>query len=195
MNGVKRVFIVPKWGGNPYSDWYQWLSSELVKKNIVVHALSMPNTEDPDMDEWIGSLKSQVDKPDTNTYLVGHSMGAQAILRYLEGLKGQEKIGGAVFVAGFITIKNEAMVGDAKRVLTPWVEKKIDLQKARSHCEKCVSMFSGNDPYIPVSDSKIFEKELGSKVIVIPNAGHFTQANGGYNELHVCLNELLKIIK
>lgn len=193
---MKRVFIIHGWGGNSKINWIPWLKNELEKKKFEVHTPDMPNTDDPNMGEWVSYLALQVGRPDTDTYLVGHSLGCQTIMRYLEEMKQGEKIAGAVLVAGFFTIKEEAMEdGDTERVLGPWVEKKIDLKKARTHAGKIVSIMSDNDPYIPLEDSREFENDLGAQVIVIPNAGHFTVPLGGYKELHVALNELLKMIK
>lgn len=156
----------------------------------------MPHTEDPKMEQWVPYLADMVGVPDKSTYFVAHSMGCQAVLRYLEQLRPGDVIGGAVFVAGFLTIRKEMMVGETKRVLSPWVERRIDLKKAGSHNPNFVSIVSDNDPYIALEDSETFKSELGSKVIVIPGAGHFTKATSPrFSELHVALNELQKMSK
>jgi uncharacterized protein len=189
---MKRAFIVHKWGGTPSSDWYPWLKESLEAKGISTFVLSMPDTDEPKMENWVPYLAAEVGDPDSNTYLIGHSMGCQAILRYLERLKPDEIIGGALLVASFITIKKGSMSSEDDMVLKPWLERKIDLQKAGKHANSIVSICSDNDPYIPADDAELFRKELGSKVIMIPKAGHFTQGDG-YKELHVALNEILKM--
>ena len=194
-DSTKRAFIIHAWGSTPESNWIPWLRKELAKKGFAVHVPQMPNTDNPKMEEWIEYADSLIENPDKDTYLVGHSMGCQTILRYLERLDKGEKVGGVLLVAGFVNIKKEAMKGDAKTVLTPWVDSKIDLQKAKAHSHKFVSIASDNDPYISLDDSEIFKRELGAKSIVIPNAGHFTISLGGYKELHIALNEILKMIQ
>lgn len=189
---MKRVFIIHGWADGPGSNWIPWLMAELSKKGFEVHAPQMPNTNSPKMGEWVLRISEQVGEPDTDTYFVGHSLGCQAILRYLEGLAAGKSIGGAVLVAGFMTIRPSAMKGSAKKVLSPWVDNRIDLPKARAHARIFVSIFSANDPWIPLDDAKEFEKGLESKVIIMPGAGHFT-AGDGYLQLHAALNELLKI--
>lgn len=192
---MARIFIVHGWEGTPESNWIPWLRNELTKKGNQVHVPLMPDTNNPKMEQWIEHLSKEIGIPDQDTYLVGHSMGCQTILRYLEGMKDDEKVGGAVLVAGFLTIKSEMMKIDSNgKVLSPWIEKRINLEKAKVHAGKIVAIQSGNDPYIPIDNAMVFEKELGARVIIIPKAGHFTIANGGYYELHTALNEIVKMI-
>ena len=190
---MKRVFIVHGWGGSPESNWIPWLIGRLRDSGFEAHALHMPNAIDPKMGEWVAFLSNTVKNPDINTYLVGHSLGCQTILRYLESLGEGKIIGGVLLVAGFFTIKKEVMFGDTARVLEPWVNSKIDLAAARSHAKRFVLILSDNDPYIPLGDSEIFEKGLGSKIIIMRGAGHLS-ASEGYRELHTALNELLKMV-
>ena len=49
------------------------------------------------------------------------------------------------------------------------------------------------DPYVPVEDSKIFRAELDAKVNIMPLKVHFTE-DDGYKELHVALNEFMKLV-
>lgn len=55
----------------------------------------------PKLVKWLSKLQEVIGKPNRDLYLIGHSLGVITILRYLESLTGDEKIGGAVFVAGF----------------------------------------------------------------------------------------------
>ena len=51
--------------------------------------------EHPFLDEWLGYMHKHIHNPDRKTFLVGHSLGCIAILRYLESLN-EQRIGGAV---------------------------------------------------------------------------------------------------
>ena len=61
---MKRVFIVHGWDFNPIMNWYLWLANELKKKGFEVHVLTMPNTSEPKIDEWVSHLKKVVGKLD-----------------------------------------------------------------------------------------------------------------------------------
>ncbi|MCL4365069.1 MAG: alpha/beta hydrolase [Candidatus Marsarchaeota archaeon] len=79
----KRVFIVHGWDGSPENNWMSWLGLRLQDKGVEAHVLHMPNAADPKMGEWVAFLANAVVNSDANTYLVGHSLGCQTILRYL----------------------------------------------------------------------------------------------------------------
>lgn len=191
----KRVFIIHGWGGSPDDDWLPWLRKMLVERKLEVHVPEMPDSFHPHISKWVPYLSEVVGKVDKDTYLVGHSIGCQAILRYLESLDGSTKIGGAVFVAGWFHL-NEGSVAteEDKRIADEWIESKIDFEKVKKHLDRSVALFSDNDPDVPLAESKTFEKELGSRIIIHPKRGHFTAADG-VTELHVALNEILKMAK
>src|SRR3989338_3198510 len=100
----KRVFIIHGWGGSPNEGWFPWLKRELGARGFLVYALNMPHTDTPTIGEWVDYLTEAVGEADENTYLVGHSIGCQTILRMAEGLEEDERLGGAVFVACWFTL-------------------------------------------------------------------------------------------
>lgn len=181
----KRVFVIHGWGADPASGWKPWLKSELEKKGFEVIMPQMPNTENPVMGEWVGTLAALVGKPDGNTYLVGHSLGVVTILRYLETLKGKEKIGGAVLVAG---LAMEMGIPELKNFFpTP----SYNWESIRKHCKKFITINSDNDYYIPLSHGEEFRDKLGAEMIVMHNHGHF-RSGEGFTELPVLLQSVLK---
>ncbi len=101
---MKRVFIIHGWDGHSGEVWFPWLKSELEAKGFQATALQMPETEAPQIDKWVPSLAQAVGEADSETYFVGHSVACQTILRYLETLPEDIKVGGAVFIAGFFTL-------------------------------------------------------------------------------------------
>src|SRR3989338_6312903 len=95
---MKTAIIVHGWEGSSQSDWMPWAKAALEQEGIKVVVPDMPHTEAPEISEWVEYLKSIVEAPDKDTYFIGHSIGCQAILRYLETLTAP--VGGAIFVAG-----------------------------------------------------------------------------------------------
>jgi len=186
---MKRVFIVHGWDGNPDEAWLAWLRLELEKKNIQVVAPQMPNTGEPKIDKWVPHLAELVGAPDEETYFVGHSIGCQAIMRYLETIHLQ-KVGGAVFVAGWFHLENlEGLAEEA--VAKPWIEMPIDLAKVKNSAKKILAIFSDNDPFVPLADKNIFQKKLGAEIVVEKERGHFTE-DDGVTEMPKVLEYILK---
>jgi hypothetical protein len=174
---MKRVFIIHGWDGFPKEGWYPWLKKELESKDFVVQVPAMPNTNEPKINSWVNFLKEIVGKPDKETYFVGHFIGCQTILRYLESIQDGIKIGGAVFVAGWFNLIN-LETEEEKDIAKPWLETPIKLNKVLNHTKNIVAIFSDNDPFVPLSDSKIFKKKLKAKIIIEHNKGHFSGSDG-----------------
>lgn len=186
---MKRAFIIHGWDGNPDEAWLAWLRRELEKKKIKVVAPQMPNADKPEIGEWVPFLSELVDTPDKETYFVGHSIGCQAIMRYLETIYPQ-KVGGAIFVAGWFHLEN--LEGpEEEAIAKPWIETPIDLAKVKNVTQNITSIFSGNDPFVPMSDKDIFQEKLGAEIIVEKDRGHFTE-DDGVTELPEVLEYILK---
>lgn len=187
----KRVFIIHGWDGSPYGCWLPWLGIELENRGFKVEIPAMPNSERPEMDIWVSYLASLVGVSDENTYFVGHSIGCQTILRYIETLGPGEKIGGAVFAAGFFHLKD--LANDEERsIAAPWLETPIDERSVQSHGGKFVAIFSDNDPVVPLSDKEIFKEKFGAEVIVEHKKGHLSE-DAGVKELPSAFGAILEI--
>ena len=192
-NMEKRVFIIHMWDGRPDEGGFPWLKEKLEEKGFKVYTPSMPEPANPKIDAWVSFLKQQVGTPDENTYLLGHSIGAQTILRYLESLEPTAKIGGAVFLAGWVHLTDEAYEeeGDVE-IAKPWLETPIDWEKVKLHTDKFTAIFSDDDPLVPYSDSEIFKDKLNAKIITESKKGHFS-GDDGIKELPSALSAILEI--
>ena len=173
---MKKVYLIHGWGGTGEGGWFDWLKEKLKESNIMVDSLEMPNTDKPKIEEWVGYLNNTVKEIDEETYFVGHSIGGQAILRFLEKLPEGIKIGGCVFVAGFFNLKEETYEFEADReIAKPWIETPINLEKVKDHTNNFLAIFSDNDPYVPLSEVEKFKKELDAKTIIKNNEEHFNK--------------------
>lgn len=191
----KRVFIVHGWGGFPKEGWFPWLKKELEKKHFEVCVPKMPNTNLPKIKSWVNYLSKKVGKVDKNTFFVGHSVGSQTILRYLE--KENKKIGGAIFVAPWMQLDENTIAEEgieSVKIAKPWVETPIDFAKVRKTTKNFVAFFSDNDIYVPLENIDIFDLKLHSKIIVVKKQGHFSGCDG-VTKCPVLLKELISMTK
>lgn len=174
---MKKVYLIHGWGGSSSSEgWFGWLKGELNKKGIKLISFNMPNTNTPRIEEWVGFLRDNVKDLDRETYFIGHSIGCQAVLRYLADLNFKVKVSGAVFVAPWMeldinTINEEGE--ESVRIAKPWMETPINFNKIKKHTNNFLCILSDNDPYVPLSNKEFFEKSLGAKTIIKHNEEHF----------------------
>ncbi|MBI1972620.1 alpha/beta hydrolase, partial [Candidatus Woesearchaeota archaeon] len=139
---MNTAVLIHRWDGNPGADWYPWLKKELEMKNFKVIVPSMPNTTEPKIEEWVSHLKKIVPNPDKNTYFIGHSMGCQTIMRYLETLP-HVKVGGIIFVAGWFYLKNLEN-DEVEQIAKPWLTTPIALSKIEGITNKITVFLSTN---------------------------------------------------
>lgn len=189
----KRVFIIHGWDGYPEEGWFPWLKKELETRGFVVFVPQFPKPDEPRINNWVPKLKEMVASPDEQTYFVGHSIGCQTIVRYLETLPENIKVGGAVFVAGFFRrLTNLEDDNIVRSVSKEWLTTPVNFEKIKNHIKKSIAIFSDNDPYVPVDNKEDFANMLGSKIIIEHNKGHFSGSTGT-KELPSVLNAILSL--
>lgn len=189
---VQRVFIIHGWDFNPKMNWYPWLAKKLKAEGFKVEVPEMPNTSEPKIGEWVSHLRKVVGTLDEDTYFVGHSIGCQTIMRYLQEI--DSKAGGAVFVAGWFKLDN-LEDEEVEDIATLWMEEPIKLDKVKENISKLTVILSDNDPYNFLKENTdIFREKIGAKVLLESGKGHFTE-DDGVKELNIALDELLKIAR
>jgi predicted alpha/beta hydrolase family esterase len=176
----KRVFIIHGWGGNPEEGWYPWVKAQLEQRGFLVTVLEMPDTEHPQIRAWVGHLQKTTGEVDEQTFFIGHSIGCQTILRFLETVPEGKVAGGVVFVAGWFHLMG--LEEEELLIAEPWVNTPIDVEKVRVHAGKIRAIFSDNDSVVPLTEKDIFEKELQATCIILHDKGHFS-GDDGINEL------------
>ena len=121
--------------------------------------------------------------------MVGHSIGCQTILRYIEKVK--KPVGGVVCVAGWFRLPH-LTTSEEKEIAQPWLETPIDFTIIKNQTDNIVAIFSDNDPDVDLGDKELFAKNLNAKTIVEHNKGHFSD-DAGIKELPSALEAVLKM--
>ena len=171
-----KIYLVPRWAGNIHSDWYDSVFNLIKNKyKISIDRLEMPNWNEPNVDESIEYLSNRVKQLNLQTYFIGHSVGCQAIIRFLT--KRFEKdndlqIGGCLFVAGWFEIDN------AWDSLKPWLNiNDIDFNLISKRLVFNKLVLSNNDPFTTnyLNNKSLWELKLNSKVVIYPDRKHFNE--------------------
>ena len=191
---MNKIYIVHCWDGTKEDGWYPWLDKELSNDNNKVYRFDMPNTAYPKIEEWVSFLDKQLDSLDENTYFVGHSIGCQTILRYLQS-RDITNIGGILLVAPWLSLLNYAIEDvESYNTAKPWLTESIDFDKIKKFTNNIHCIFSDNDYFVSLSQKEEFERLLNAKTIVVNDKGHISQEDGVF-ELKEILDECNKMIK
>ena len=191
---MNKIYIVHCWDGTKDDGWYPWLDKQLSNENNIVYRFDMPNTTSPDIDEWVSFLDSKVESLDENTFFVGHSIGCQTIMRYLQ-TKNMCKIGGILFVAPWLELLDFAIQDEESfKVAKPWLNTKIDFEKVKQFTNNINCIFSDNDYFVSLDQKDKFEKLLDANTIVVSGKGHISQDDGVY-ELKEILEECKNMLQ
>jgi len=170
---MKRAIIIHCWGGNADYAWYPWLKTGLEKQGYQVTVPNMPNTDNPQLTEWLPTLQGIVGAPDDELLLVGHSLGTVTIMRYLEALPEGQRIGKAILVAGFTD-----QLGF--RELENFFTTRLDFDRIKPKSKNgFVAIQSDDDPFVSEQYGTRLQEELGAKLIIKHGAKHMSGAVDG----------------
>ncbi len=184
---MKRVILIHGWDGHPGDHWKKWLKGTLIGKGIRVIEPQLTGERYPEPQVWNKEIAEAIGTPDSDTCLIGHSLGCIALVHYLRNLKEGEKVAGAIFVAGF---SSDISIDEIKQFYL----KAEEVGDAKKHSDKFVTIVSDNDSAVPLVKALEFQKELDAELILEHNKGHFCE-DDGVLKLPSVLDSVLKILE
>ncbi len=167
---IQRVIIVHGWADDPTQGWMGWLTRELRAQGIEVVAPAMPEPKKPNIEDWLAELERVAGRLDAQTALVGHSLGAYVVLRYMSKYVLGESLGKLILVAGFA---GHERAEQGKRALP-----EVDFGAIKAKVGRIYSVYSDNDEIIPPAWSRELGTLLGAENVVDPGKGHFAGLHG-----------------
>jgi predicted alpha/beta hydrolase family esterase len=172
---MRQVFIVHGFGGHSQGGWFPWLVRKLNQDAVSAVSIPMPTPEYPVPKEWVEGISSWVGKPNKDIFLVGHSLGASAVLRYLESLKEDEQIGGVLLVASFALPLEAENPNSVFRQIDPFVALSFDFEKIKRTAKKFVVLHGEKDAIVPISFGQDLSEKLDADFIRVENGTHWSQ--------------------
>jgi predicted alpha/beta hydrolase family esterase len=171
---IRRVVIVPRWGGGPDDDFYPWLADALGQRVTVVRPRYL-RPDAPRIEEWVPVVLAQLWAAPAETLILGHSVGCRAALHALSRLRPGLSVGGLLCVAGWWTVDTPWPT------IEPWLEPLSEQQLVRARAAaagRCRVLLSDDDPYTTdhVTNGVRWREGLGAEVEVLPGGGHFNGA-------------------
>ncbi|TKJ17173.1 hypothetical protein CEE44_01405 [Candidatus Woesearchaeota archaeon B3_Woes] len=172
-----RFFIIHGAHGHSKENWFPWLKEKLIQLGHEVIIPDFPTPENQTLGNWINVFKENFNKIDSDTVLIGHSLGVAFILSVLE--KINVKIKACFLVAGFIGSLEER--SELNEINKTFAQKEFNFNKIKENCDKFFLFHSLNDPYVKIGKGEELKEKLHSELIIIEDAGHFG-TKAGYSE-------------
>ncbi|WAS92524.1 alpha/beta hydrolase [Nannocystis punicea] len=176
---MPRLLVAPRWAGTPRSDYYPWLVDALASApgrpfDPVVVA-DLPNPGTPRLDTWppaLGRLLGDDPAVLRDTFVLGHSVGCQALLHALAALPAGCRIAGMLAVAGWWR------VDEPWPTIRPWQDDLPDLERVRAAVPRLTVLLSDGDPFTRdyQTNAALWREHLSAAVEVVPGARHFNAA-------------------
>lgn len=183
---MKKAFLIHGFEGSPNGGWRPWLMAELDKQGIYACALAMPSPNQPVPKEWVKEIARHVESsPRDQIYLVGHSLGVPAILRYLEKAPGKQ-VRGVVLVSGPI-------FKTTKKRVDSFLNKSFDFKTIKQKAGKVVVIHGDTDRSVSVEQGRVLAEELKAELVIVKNGGHLN-GSAGWNILPHALKALTKMM-
>ena len=184
-----NIFIFHGTEGYPEENWFPWFKQELEQKGhrVFVPQFPSPPTVSAKIEEWFAVLEDYQQYIDSDTIIIGHSLGGVFLLRLLEKLGHPLKA--ACFVGSPIGIR-PILNYDRDQAFSSF---DFDWPKIKNQAQNFVVFHSDDDPYVSLENGQKLAENLGVELSFIPGAGHFNK-KAGYLQFPQLRDEVLKIL-
>jgi predicted alpha/beta hydrolase family esterase len=173
-----RLIIHHSFGRKSQSNWYRSVAEALSDTYDVVIP-DAPNTAQGRISEWLPAFAAL--NPDENTVAVGHSLGGDVLLRYLEQPGHKLK---AVFLVA--TPIDDLKWDDLQA--TGFFAKPFDWPTIVANAEHFFVLASGDDRTVPYAHAESLAANLHARLITFNDKGHFNQDS--FPELVTVIKEI-----
>lgn len=181
-----NVFIFHGTMGSPEGNWFPWLERELKVLGIEVFVPKFPTPEGQSLENWLKIFEPYVEKVNSGTVFVGHSMGPGFFLRLLE--RRTSPIKAAILAAPFDGFIGEEPYDTLNKT---FIDHPFDWEKIKKNCGKFTVFAGDDDPYVATKFSQSVADGLGVKLNLIKGGKHLGE---NLKEFPEALEEIKKLI-
>lgn len=174
----KRVLVLHGLGGSDHPHWQAQLAQDLITQNTVVSFPSLPNKNNPNLEEWKKYLKNEIEHFQPNI-VVCHSLANLLWFHTCDEL--DIKLDKLMLVA---PVRDKSL--DEAKTFFPYPIPS-DLKSS-----EVIMASSTNDPYINVEEAIRLQSKLGIGMKLLDDAGHIN-ADSGYGRLDCALDWINRV--
>lgn len=170
-----RVVIIPGMGCSPveHCNWYSWLQSELVKRDITCILRDFPDPNQCRESIWIPFLLDEIGL-DQDTVVVGHSSGAACAMRLLELAETTRP----VLRAAILVPAAYTDLGDAHERRSEYFSREWKWNDMKKGAQQIVCFHGTDDHLIPVTEARHIAENLEGENFIyheMKGKSHFFQ--------------------
>lgn len=168
---MKTAFLIHGSESGPHRNWLPWAKNQLESLGYKVIAPQFPTPEGQNLENWLKVFEEYKSELNSESILIGHSLGVPFVLNILEALP--IRIKAAFLVAGFY-----GLIGSTKYdpIISSFSQKDFNWEKIKSSAEKFFVFHSENDNIVPYQKGLELAEKLQVKITEVPNAGHMGTA-------------------
>ena len=171
MQGT-TVYIVHGYRAAPDDHWFEWLADKIRAAGGDARVLALPQSDDPHPDRWQETLRREIPQLDGRTYIVAHSLGTLATLRFLNERDDAD-------IAGLVLVSPFAEPLPAIPELDDFIARnRFDPTRIARIAPASTVILSTSDPLVPPDLSRALARSIGASVVEIADAGHFLASDG-----------------
>ncbi|TFJ82092.1 hypothetical protein NSK_006757 [Nannochloropsis salina CCMP1776] len=166
-SSARRLVIVPGNGGGEVTraNWYGWAQRALADLPGIekVQLENMPDPYTARESVWLPFMKDRL-KCDASTVVIGHSSGAEAVMRFAES----HRVAGLVLVSACVTD-----LGDANERASGYYNRPWRWTEIKANAGFVLQFGSADDPFIPWEEQQAVHEGVGSTLFAYESEGHF----------------------
>ncbi|MCC7574436.1 alpha/beta hydrolase [Candidatus Woesearchaeota archaeon] len=157
--------------------WYDWLSSELVKRGHSFFLPVMPSVGES-FDSWVSALKDFRKHLDESSIFIGHGAGRVVVLKVLE--EKLRDVKGVFFISG----------SSLKNVFKDFSLDDFDFSVVKDKSKNFFVYASENDDQSSLDDSAFLAESVGDEVQLLDDAMYFK----GMSDFEDLLIDVLSLV-
>lgn len=165
---MKRAVILHGTDGNPDSNWFMWLKSQLESQGYKVWVPLLPNNHTPNRQVYNDFLLDS-GWDFTDNIVVGHSSGAVSVLNLLMDDRCPT-IQAAGMVGVWAHMEGTDLGTEQFKDLFP--SQGFDFSKIKNSARHFLYIHGSDDPYCPIEQAKWLAKQTGGNFVTVPNGQH-----------------------
>lgn len=172
------VLFLPGLGGSGPAHWQSiWEAADPSFRRVVQR-----DWDQPDLTEWIAMLQQHVAACEAPPVLVAHSLACSLVAHWAREFGGHAR---AALLVSPSDVESSWHTPPEVRGFSPMPLIQLPFPSR--------VVASTNDPHVDIERAKYFAEHWGSRLVVMPNAGHINAKSGlgAWQEGEALLQELL----